>query len=150
GAAGSYRRRPNRSTGEADPEADGVALELGAGDGLDPELLTGTLERTAAEDVEVALVEGDAAGQPGVRVHPHAEQQAPRVRLLHRDLRFPAGGEPGPLQGLDGPVPVVVLRCPVPAGPLALGDEGQELRPPAGPDQEPDQRVTLGAQGRHV
>ncbi len=60
-----------------------------------PELLAGSAEGGAAEnileagrraeDVEVTLVEHDAAGQAAVGVDAHAEHQAARVRFLDAD-----------------------------------------------------------------
>src|SRR6185369_1284654 len=70
-------------------------LQLSTGDGLDAQFLAGAAEGLAAgevikarwevRDVEVALVEHDAAGRSCVRVEAHAEQQAARSRLLHVD-----------------------------------------------------------------
>src|SRR5437899_793665 len=76
-------------------EGDRVALHLRAGNCLGPELLSGATPGPAAqqilktcrraEDVEVPLVEHDAAGQAGVGVDADAEDQAAGPRLLHID-----------------------------------------------------------------
>src|SRR5262249_34132100 len=77
------------------PGRGGVTLHLGPRHRLDAELLAGPLERLAgeevrqtqrrAEDVEVALVEDDAARQARARVDADAENQAAAPRLLDLD-----------------------------------------------------------------
>src|SRR5207248_1482562 len=92
-------------------EGGGVARQLGAGDGLEAELLAGSAEGGAVEevvealrqacDVEVALVEDDAAGEATVGVDADAEEQAAGVGLLDVDAQVLEGGVGGVVDDLD-------------------------------------------------
>src|SRR5262249_25454866 len=76
-------------------EAHGVALHLRAGHGFGPELLGVAAEgptfpdirpaRREIGDVEVALIQDDAALETGIGVDAHAEEQTARSRLLDLD-----------------------------------------------------------------